>query len=248
MEKMGTLEWLETTRGKLALTDRLTMIAQGVQAQVMRRVRPGAKVRHREVRSILPPDSAMVRAALDLCRADSEPWLVNHCLRAYFFARLLDDGARKFDDEALFVALLLHDLGLTDAHRISGSEEQCFTVIGARAVTKLAREHGFGDARARLAAEAITLHLNVVVGDAHGREAQLVREGSGADVAGLGLHRLARDQIAEVVARHPRLSLKREIQAPLSLEARERPRCRTALLMGALRFGTLIRAAPQFSE
>jgi hypothetical protein len=51
----------------------------------------------------------------------------------------------------------------------------------------LAARHHWDDARAHLAANAITLHLNVTVGDEHGKEAQMVRAGSGGDVAGLGL-------------------------------------------------------------
>lgn len=52
---------------------------------------------------------------------------------------------------------------------------------------------------ARLAAEMITLQLNVTVGDAHGKEVQTVRTGSGGDIAGLGLGALPRAQISWVV-------------------------------------------------
>jgi HD domain len=247
MEKLGTLAWLESSGGKLALFDRLTLIAQGVRARAATRFGSRAKMRNFEVSAILPPDSALVREAVELSQAASEPWLFNHCLRSYFWARLLDRGT-KFDDEALFVAFLLHDLGLTDAHRLKGREEQCFTVVGAREAERLAQSHGWSGRRARLAAEAIALHLNVVVGDEHGREAQMVREGSGADVAGLGLQRLERDQIDAVVKLHPRLRLKEEIRTPLHLEARERPDCRIAFLVRSLGFDSLIAGARPFTE
>jgi hypothetical protein len=247
MEKLGTLDWLESSGGKLVLFEKLTLIAQGVRARAARRFGSREKVRNLEVGAILPPDSAVVREAFVLSQAASEPWLFNHCLRSYFWARLLDRGT-KFDDEALFVAILLHDLGLTGAHRLKGRDLQCFTIVGARAAERLAEAHGWSGQRARLAAEAIALHLNVSVADEHGREAQMVREGSGADVAGLGMHRLERDQVDAVVKLHPRLRLKQEILTPLHLEARERPGCRMAFLVRSLGFEALIASARPFTE
>jgi HD domain len=173
---------------------------------------------------------------------------LNHCLRAYFWARLLDSDTRPFDDEAVFVALMLHDLGLTDRWRLQGQTHHCFTQVGAGAVEQLAQRHQWADARARVAANAITLHLNVTVGDEHGKEAQMVRAGSGGDVAGLGLAALGRDQIAEVLERYPRLNLKQAVLGPLMTEATQRPCCRTAFLCRSLGFVDLIKGNRIFSE
>jgi hypothetical protein len=250
MGKLGTLSWLEQTGGRLGWQDRLTMIAQGVRAraETRRRLALGAKVRNLEVADVLPPDSALVREALMLCREASKPYLFNHCIRAYFWARLLDDQSKRFDNEATFVALLLHDLGLTDAHRLHESKDFCFTIVGAKAVEELGTKHGWPDHRVRLAAEAIALHLNVTVGDRHGREAQLVRMGSGADVAGLGLDMLQKDQIDDVVKAHPRHGLKREIATVLTIEADQRPGCRIHFMNERLGFQRLVRSAPYFTE
>jgi hypothetical protein len=242
MEKIGTLCWLDQTGGKLAFFDRLRFTAQAL----FRRKLPIAP--RRSVDEILPPDSPVVREAMKLCVGASEPWLVNHCLRSYFFARLLDDGAKKFDDEALFVGLLLHDLGLTEKHRLRGKDQQCFTSVGAKAAERLADRNGWSDKRALLVAQAISLHLNVTVGDEFGREAQLLRIGSGADVAGLGLRQLDREQIAAVVGKHPRLGLKDRLLEPLRIEVRERPDCRIAFLVRSLQFDEMILRAPQFAE
>lgn len=250
MATMGTRAWVERTGGKLAWTDRLSMIAEGVRmrAATSRRIKAGIKLRHREVKDILPPDSAIAREAVAMSAEACAPYLHNHNLRAYFWARLLDDGAKPFDDEATFVALMLHDFGLTDAHRLQGDEESCFTIVGARAVDGLAARHAWTDKRAAIAAQAITLHLNVTIADRFGREAQLVRAGSGADVAGLGLDVLHRDQIDAVIGLYPRHTLKRQIESPLSQEARERPCCRIAFMQRKLGFGALIQGAPMFAE
>lgn len=250
MTKLGTLSWLERNGGKLAWHDRLTMIAQGVRAhaETRKRMASGLKIRNIEIENILPPDSAITREATAICQDASAPYLFNHCLRAYFWARLLDDGRQSFDDEAVFTALMLHDLGLTNGKCLSGDKEQCFTVIGAREAGELAAKHGWSDKRANITAQAITLHLNVIVDQRHGKEAQMVRAGSGGDVAGLGLDVLQADQIASVVARYPRLNIKREIVEALSIEVDERPCCRMAFLKTKLGFTDLINRAPMFSE
>lgn len=250
MSKLGTTSWVQRTGGRLAWHDKLTLVAQGVMARLVsqRQRKAGAKLRLREVSDILPPDSAIAQEAIALTRECSPAYLLNHCLRAYFWARLLDADARHFDDEALFVALMLHDWGLTERWRLKGQTQQCFTAVGAQAVEELAARHHWDDRRASLAANAITLHLNVVVGEEHGKEAQMVRAGSGGDVAGLGLGMLGRDQIAQVVDRYPRLALKKEIVSPLMAEATERPCCRTAFLCRSLGFVGLIQGNRVFDE
>ena len=189
MAGLGTRTWMARTAGRLAWRDRLTIIAAAVAARARTRILPqkGRPPRRLEVEAIIPPETAITREAIAISQEASAPFLFNHCLRAYFWARLLDDGSQPFDDEAVFTALMLHDLGLTEQHRRRTGADQCFTAIGARSVAELAAKHHWSDRRAHVAAEAITLHLNVVVGASRGKEAQLVRVGSGADVAGLGL-------------------------------------------------------------
>ena len=155
----------------------------------------------------------------------------------------MDYGTRPFDDEATFVAVLLHDLGLTEGHRLKSGKEQCFTIVGARAAETLGRKHDWDDRRVRLAAEAITLHINVLVDDSHGREAQLVRLGSGADVAGLGLHSLHTGQIEHVCQKFPRLEMTSAILDDLDTERKERPNCRMAFMQNTLGFRDLIKGA-----
>jgi hypothetical protein len=250
MSKIGTLAWMERTGGKLAWHERLALLAQGVRAraEASKQRKQGSKIRRLEVSDILPPDSAITREAVSMAQDCSPASLFNHCLRAYFWARLLDADERKFDDEALFVAIMLHDLGITDAHRLKGQQEQCFTIVGARAAQSLGSKHGWPDARSNMAANAITMHLNILIGDVAGKEAQMVRAGSGGDIAGLGLDKLHHDQIDEVVGRYPRLSLKADAVSSLMIEATERPCCRTAFLCNHLGFTKLIHSSRVFGD
>lgn len=239
--KLGTYNWVIMTGGKLAFRDRIGLVYQGVCAKLAARSqrKMGEKIRFLEVDEILPPDSPICLEAIAIAEAASPPYLFNHCLRAYFWARLMN-GAVPFDDEATFTALMLHDLGLTESYRLNGDGEQCFTLPGARAGVSLALKQGWSDKRAALIADAITLHLNVIVDDKHGREAQLVRLGSGADVAGLGMSRVGNDQIGQVLERYPRLDLKRKIAADLEMEVSERPCCRISFLYHQFDFGRYI--------
>jgi HD domain len=250
MAKLGTLQWVEQTHGRLGLRDKLALVAQGVKAKAATRKRMAANVkfRHREVDDILPPDSAIAREAMAMCEAASAPFLFNHSLRAYFWARLLDDGSKPFDDEAVFTAIMLHDMGLTDSHRLKGTDDQCFTLVGAQMAEELGARHNWDGHRCALAANAITLHLNVIVDPAHGKEAEMVRAGSGGDVAGLGLDVLHKDQIDHVCARHPRLGFKSEILPVLAIEEHARPACRIAFMNAKLGFAGLVVNAPMFSE
>jgi hypothetical protein len=146
-----------------------------------------------------------------------------------------------FDDEAVYVALLLHDLGLTAAYRLKPGEGECFTIPGAHAAFKIAREHKWPDRRAYLAAEAITLHLNVTVARRHGPEAMLVRLGSGADVAGLEIQRIPEAQRKRVLDRYPRLDISHSIDQDLRVEANAHRTCRIAWLYRNVGFGRLVK-------
>jgi hypothetical protein len=243
---IGTLAWLEESQGKLSLFEEVRVVLRGVLVRARAQRSRAAKVRLREVDEIRVPDTKAALAAIALCKQASSPALYEHCMRAYFWALLLDRGG-PFDAEALLVACALHDLGLTESHRLRGASPACFTKVGADAALGLATAHGWTDARARAAAEAIALHLNVVVGAEQGREAQLLRLGSGADVAGLGIKALHGDQIEAVLARHPRRGLKRAVGEALAREASERPRSRIGFLVRRLDFGGLVARAP-FAE
>jgi hypothetical protein len=252
MAKLGTMAWLDKTKGQINWRDKLALTAQGVKAKAQTRARLEAKVKWRclEVDDILPPDTAICREAMALCETQSPPYMYHHALRAYFWARLLNDRQTPFDDEAVFSALMLHDMGLCDHLRLehqtdkAAKAQTCFTYVGAKMAEGLALKHDWSERRALATANAISLHLNVSIEDEHGREAQLVRLGSGADVAGLGLDILHKDQIDEVTKRFPRLDMKRQITNTLLHEVNQRPCCRIAFLYQRLGFDRLIKSAP----
>jgi len=238
MSDFGSMAWIEATGGAMSWFDGIRMV---LQAWRVRRRRGSTPLSFLDPSMIRLPDTALALEAMEICRTASRPYLLHHCLRSYYWARLLNDSCKHFDDEALFAATMLHDLGLTDGHR---DPDRCFTAVGADAVEKLALRHGWSDRRARLAADAIALHLNVMVGDAHGREAQLLRLGSGADTTGLALRALPKHEIDEVLSLYPRLGLKRHLAPVLAAEAEAKPCCRIAFLQNKFGFAKMVARAP----
>ena len=60
-------------------------------------------------------DSRLAKAANDLARSVSPPYLYNHAVRTFLFASLAGTATgQKFDAEMLYLACILHDLGLTE--------------------------------------------------------------------------------------------------------------------------------------
>lgn len=254
MPELGTLEWLDAGGGKMAWRDRFASLWQAIRAKAAenRDMRDRREFRHADLDSLLPPDTAVAKAALAWCAADSEPFLLNHCLRSYLWARLIDSHrggtSANYDDEAFYVAMMLHDMGLAAKHRLADDDARCFTTVGAEKAGELASQHGWSDQRTHLVSQAIALHLNVEIHDKYGKEAFLLRLGSGADVGGFGLGRMPAPTVDAVVGRHPRLDFKTEIQTSLKNEAQRCSAGRMAFALGYLGFRRYIQGAPMFSE
>jgi len=250
---IGTLAWAEATGGRLTFRERLALLADAVMLQA--RVLP-AQLRWRlglaadyisglDVATIRAPDSAAARMAEEHCREVSPPYLVNHCLRSYVWGRLLaaHRGLRP-DDELLYVASLLHDLGLTPPYANGPVDAPCFAVRGAEGARRVARRAGWTEPFERRLAEAITLHVNVDVGLEHGVEAHLLNASTALDVTGLRCWEIGSSSVQATLERFPRLGMKAAIWSAWASEARRHPDCRGAFLNRYLQFGSRVRAAP----
>ena len=71
------------------------------------------------LRGLPAPDTPLAHDAFDFALEVHSPALANHSVRTYLFARLTADqrGLRPdtdYDDEVLFLACVLHDVGLTE--------------------------------------------------------------------------------------------------------------------------------------
>lgn len=187
------------------------------------------------------PDSPLAAAAADLLRATSPPALVNHCLRTYQFGCAI--GARdglEPDPEVLYVASMLHDLGLTE--RFAGPEP--FEAQGAQAAYAFLVPLGYPPERAEYVGEAIAFHLAVTSAQDPRPEVALLSLGSAADLLGLRLDLLPADLLAAVLAAHPRHDFKRVITALMRAESAGKPDSLAATYVREFDFLDLIAAAP----
>lgn len=176
-----------------------------------------------------PPDSSAAREAERHLREVSTVPMAHHCFRAYYFAAVLCEleGAAGVDREALYVAAVMHDVGLGQP-RPPG--EHCFTVACAREARRIAAAAGWDEARQDRMALAIVANVNGRVGrDQFSPEAYFFTVGGMVEVLAQGW-KLHPDNLAEILARHPREGYTDDILAHLRREMALDPGGRFACL------------------
>jgi hypothetical protein len=103
------------------------------------------------IKELVAPDSALARAAAVLAADAHAPALLNHVHRTWWFGEFI--GRRrsmKYDRELVYVASLLHDLGLSHAHQ----GDKRFEVDGADAACRFLRRNAYAAEKTRLVWDA----------------------------------------------------------------------------------------------
>lgn len=190
------------------------------------------------------PDTPLAKAAYELARELSPDFLLFHAARSWGFGAVF--GARdrlSFDREALFVAAILHDLGVTNAH---AQNDGSFEWVGARAAMSFCSTHHVTSDRCKLIGDAIALHASVGIAPGHSAEAALVHFGAGCDVLGLRIDEVPPEMRRAILERWPRDEFKKRFPPLLIAQAELKPRSHIAGHIG-LGFAKRVAAAP-FSE
>jgi HD domain len=155
------------------------------------------------------PNTQLTREATGLLREFSTPLLFNHSHRVFFWAE--EQGKRtgqKFDVELLFVSAAFHDLGLLKKF---SSEDDRFEVDSANAVRQFLEHHEVADTRIQTAWDAIALHTTPGIAAYKPIEVELLYNGIGLDVLGIGYESFSADVRERVVAQYPRVAFKQGI-------------------------------------
>jgi hypothetical protein len=179
-----------------------------------------------EISSLLPAPSPVTTAAREVVVRYSSAALVNHCERSYFWSASLGRLKRiPFDAELLYVASMLHDLGLVPAfdNYVAPFEDaggDVGWVFGAGA--------GWPAERRDRVREIIVRHMWDEVDPALDAEGHLLREGTALDISGRNLGTWPADFRAEVLGSYPRLTLVTEFTAAFEDQARRKPGCAAA--------------------
>lgn len=174
------------------------------------------------------PATPAVHAAYEFATAALSPAYAEHSRRCILFtavAHTRAGGAPAVDLEALHVAVMLHDVGLFVP---PVADETCFTVTGARHARRILEAEGWADDRIASVVTAITANLNPFVSArTFGPLAHMFQSGGLIDVLAQGW-KVHPDNLADILARHPRGNLGAETRQLVRSEVNRNPRCRFA--------------------
>jgi hypothetical protein len=171
------------------------------------------------------PGSELARRARDLISDVAPPFLVNHSVRCYAWAvELASHDRLRFDPEILYVAAMLHDIGLVPAYDLGG----CFEVDGAIAAKRLVGEAGEPEARAKAVYDAVALHQADILPPGSASEVVLLWDSTGVDVTGDRFADVRPAIISGVLDAYPRVDFKREFTVPFVDQASRKPTCAAA--------------------
>ena len=124
------------------------------------------------------PAGPLARAALDLAQQTESALVADHSIRSFLFARQLANqdgsvGDAAYDENLLFAACTMHDLGLGT----SAPGKERFEVEGADLAAGLLRQHGAAAADVDRVWEAIALHSSIGIADRRGLLTYLTHKG-----------------------------------------------------------------------
>ncbi len=190
---------------------------------------------------VQPPDSQFAKTAEEFLLQTHPDVFVGHGHRTYWFAAALAAHHKKdFDRELLYVASLLHDVGLTPEAAGDGA----FELRGAKRAHAFCCQHGVHDDRAARIHEAIAWHTTLGDIPQRGVEGVLVQWGSGLDVVGLRAEQLHANDRSEIVRRFPRGDFKCAVEDALKKAAQQAGNESSLGPLMRLGFVGNIRAAP----
>jgi len=177
------------------------------------------------------PDTAAAVAANQVARRYCSSALYAHSVRFYLWGvAYAHDADLEVDLELLYVAAMLHDLGLTrpfDAHEIP------FEEAGGQVAWVFAAAAGWPDVRRIRVAEVIERHMWPAVDRVDDPEGHVLEVATGIDISGRGLELIPADLQAEVISAWPRLDLATEFTECLRVQAQRKPTSRAADLTRA---------------
>jgi len=169
---------------------------------------------------IIAPDSDLARKAAGFAKQAHSEVLLNHVHRTWWFAEILGQKrGMKYDRELLYVASLLHDLGLSASH----AADKRFEVDGADAASRFLLANDYPTSKAEIVWDAIALHALADIADRKQSEVALVHFGAHVDVMGLRMEEITPSLIDDTLALYPRIGMKAAFTEALAEVARKKP-------------------------
>jgi hypothetical protein len=247
--RVGTHGWSRATGGRLSAREMRQLAPAALGACARSVVGRLAMVTHLDrgrrrtldADLLTPPSTILTWIAEAHAAERLTSVMLNHSRRTYAFGAALGviEGV-EVDHELLYVAALLHDLGLP-AGSGDGTD---FTLAGAAAACRIAEDVGLAPSAAETLASAITLHHSPDVRLADGPVAYLLSAGAALDVTGLRCWDLPPSAVDRILEVHPRTDFKRFYASAFREESTRVPRGRARFLERYAAFDLAIRSAP----
>jgi len=178
------------------------------------------------IADLVPAETPATRAAREVVTEYSSAALVNHCERSYLWSAALGElSGIAHDRELLYVASMVHDLGLVPAF---DNHLAPFEDAGGDAGWVFAAGAGWPRERRTRVKEIVIRHMWDEVDPAFDAEGHLLCEGTGLDISGRRPDRWPAALRTEVLERFPRLGLPAEFIAAFQDQARRKPGCAAA--------------------
>ncbi|MDA9509302.1 phosphohydrolase [Bradyrhizobium sp. CCBAU 11386] len=169
---------------------------------------------------IAAPDSDLARKTAALAEQAHSRVLLNHVHRTWWFAEFIGRKREtKYDRELVYIASLLHDLGLSPSH----AADKRFEVDGADAASRFLAENKYPKSKAEIVWDAIALHSLADIADRRQPEVALVHFGAHVDVMGLRMDEIPPSLIDDTLALYPRIGMKAAFTEALAEVARKKP-------------------------
>jgi hypothetical protein len=186
------------------------------------------------------PDSALALQAIEVANSLSPNFLVRHCYRSYCFGAILASRNQlTLDRETFFIAAMLHDLGLTDAH---ANDPGSFEWVGARLAHEFCLDAEQEESRAATVHNAIALHTSIGIADQYRPEIALLHFGTAMDLFGMRIDEIPKETLKSVLSNYPRDDFKTEFSPCLDHQAQQKPDSQIA---GSVGIGILNRIQEQ---
>jgi hypothetical protein len=175
------------------------------------------------------PGTPLAEAVVELIRPVETPSVFNHSVRSYLFARVVAgrlglSAGSDYDDDLLFSACAMHDLGVAP----DSPHRQRFEVEGADRAAEFLVERGVPTSDADQVWQAIALHSSPGLSERRGTLCLLVREGVALDFGGpMGtdhVEAITDEQAGAVHAVYPRLDMVRSLTDAIVAHAAKNPK------------------------
>lgn len=174
----------------------------------------------KEIAGVRLPDTPLCHAATQFAQRVSEPYLFHHVMRSYVYADWI--GRKRgwnYDRETLYVATVLHDLGLTSLAPV----RERFEIEGADAAKAFLAKEGANQRMLDQVWDAIALHTTAEIPLRKSPEVALCQLGIGSDIRGLAGDSSNDPVTAEALRAYPWLGLNEALLNDLVCLYRKNP-------------------------